>query len=84
MPYVEYDVIESIAVLSETGRSRRELTLTSWNGDPPKLDVRIWIGEGYDRAGKGIALSRSEARALRDALDGLGDAALDPAPPEWA
>ena len=36
-----YEILEEVAVLSENARGwRKELNLISWNGRPPKFDLR--------------------------------------------
>lgn len=38
-----YEILEEVAVLSENARGwRKELNLISWNGRPPKFDLREW------------------------------------------
>lgn len=38
---IEYEIIEEIGVLSENARGwRKELNKVSWNGRPPKYDIR--------------------------------------------
>jgi hypothetical protein len=61
---IVYEVVKHIGVISEgKGGWRKELNLLSWNGRPPKYDVRDW---GPDRAkmGKGATLSKEEAAKL--------------------
>jgi hypothetical protein len=67
---LEYEVIEKIGVLSETKNTRTEVRLVAWNGEQPKLDVRVWIAPGTDeeKPGKGKTLSDLEAALLRDIL----------------
>lgn len=44
-----YEIVEEIAVLSENQKGwRKELNLVSWNGRPPKFDLRDFIA--LDRA----------------------------------
>ena len=48
-----YEIIEEIAVLSENNKGwRKELNLVSWNGRPPKFDLRDWAPE-HEKMGKG-------------------------------
>ena len=38
-----YEVTERIAVLSTNARGwERQLNMVSWNGNPPKYDIRDW------------------------------------------
>lgn len=76
-----YDIIETIAVLSDKGKGwRKELNLISWNGGKAKLDIRDW-SEDHQKMGKGITLSEEEAGNLAAALcetveDGERDEAI--------
>lgn len=38
---MQYEVKKTIAEISSTGSTAKRLTLTSWNGNPAKLDLRI-------------------------------------------
>lgn len=63
-----YEIMEEIAVLSENDKGwRKELNLVSWNGRPPKFDIRDWAPE-HEKMGKGVTLSNEEFNALKDAL----------------
>lgn len=58
---IEYEIIEEIGVLSENARGwRKELNKISWNGRPPKYDIRDW-SEDHEKMGKGITLTDEEA-----------------------
>lgn len=66
---IEYEIIEEIGVLSENARGwRKELNKVSWNGRPPKYDIRDW-SEDHEKMGKGITLTDDEAEALKKLLD---------------
>lgn len=66
---IEYEIIEEIGVLSENARGwRKELNKVSWNGRPPKYDIRDW-SEDHEKMGKGITLTDEEAEALKKLLD---------------
>lgn len=62
-----YEVIERIATLSENNDWSKELRLVSFNGRPPRLDIREW-NESEGRMSKGIGLTDDEAKKLYDAL----------------
>ncbi len=63
-----YEILEEIAVLSENDKGwRKELNIDSWNGRPPKFDLRDW-GPEHEKMGKGITLSNEEFAALQKAL----------------
>lgn len=60
-----YEIVEEIAVLSENAKGwRKELNLISWNGRPPKFDLRDWASE-HEKMGKGVTLSNEEFEALQ-------------------
>ena len=68
---------KTIAEISSTGSTAKRLTLTSWNGNPAKLDLRIWRtdGNGDSQPGKGVTLTEDEAAAVAAAIsDYLGGA----------
>ena len=63
------EIVESIAVLSENEKGyTKEINLVSWNGAEPKLDIRNWY-PGRERSGKGITLTKDEARVLVKAMN---------------
>lgn len=66
---IEYEIIEEIGVLSENACGwRKELNKVSWNGRPPKYDIRDW-SEDHEKMGKGITLTDEEAEVLKKLLD---------------
>ncbi len=63
-----FDIVEEIAVLSENPKGwRKEFNLVSWNGRPPKFDIRDWAPE-HEKMGKGVTLSNEEFSALKEAI----------------
>lgn len=63
-----YEIVEEIAVLSESPKGwRKELNLVSYNGAKAKYDIREWAPE-REKMGKGVTLSEDEAKSLYDAL----------------
>ena len=65
----KYEVVERIAVLSESSKGwTKELNLISWNVREPKYDIREWSPDG-SKMGKGITLSDEEVAVLKKALD---------------
>ena len=65
----KYEVVERIAVLSESSKGwTKELNLISWNDREPKYDIREWAPDG-SKMGKGITLSDEEVAVLKKALD---------------
>lgn len=66
-----YEILEEIAVLSENAKGwRKELNLVSWNGRPPKFDLRDWSSE-HEKMGKGVTLSNEEFEALKQAVSAM-------------
>ncbi len=64
MPEFTYEIVETVAVLSENARGwQKELNLVSWSGREAKYDIREWSPE-HDRMGKGVTLSDEEMKAL--------------------
>lgn len=58
----EYEIIEKLGVLSESGKGwKKEVNLISWNGKEPKYDIREWAPDGT-KMGKGITLSKDEMK----------------------
>ena len=65
----KYEVVETIAVLSESSKGwTKELKLISWNDREPKYDIREWSPDG-SKMGKGITLSDEEVSILKKALN---------------
>ena len=69
----KYEVKEIIGVISEKNKSRKELRLVSWNGAEPKYDIRdYWTDkDGNEKMGKGITLTKEEAKELAKLLKGV-------------
>lgn len=66
----KYEIVERIAVLSQSGNTSKELNRVSYNGSPAKYDLRSWKREnGEERLLKGLTLTQEEAKALKEALD---------------
>ena len=65
----KYEVVETIAVLSESSKGwTKELNLISWNDREPKYDIREWSPD-HSKMGKGITLSDEEVKILKKALN---------------
>ena len=63
-----FEITEKIAVLSTDNKGwSKELNKVSYNGFPPKYDLRSW-DENHERMGKGITLNDDEMQVLKDAL----------------
>ena len=73
MAEFEYEIIETIAVLSRSPKGwTKEINIISWNGREPKYDIREWAPD-KSKMGKGITLSNEEAAVLKKALDSRKD-----------
>ena len=68
MADIKFEIKEEIAVLSESPKGwKKELNLISWNDGEPKYDLRDWA-PGHEKMGKGITLTKEEAKQLYNAL----------------
>ncbi|WP_423189770.1 YdbC family protein [Alkalibacterium sp. f15] len=68
MDKISYEVVEHLAVLSETPKGwRKELNLVSWNNRPPKFDIREWSPD-HTKMGKGLTFNNEEIVQLKKAL----------------
>ena len=71
MSELKYEIIKNLGVLSEGSRGwQKEINLVSWNGRPPKLDVRDW-GPDHQRMGKGLTLNREELKKLKEFVNSI-------------
>lgn len=65
----KYEIINELGIISEGSKGwRKELNRVSWNGGEPKYDIRDW-NEKHDRMGKGITLTETELRRLKELID---------------
>lgn len=70
MADITFEILKTFGVLSEErGGWKKELNLVSWNGRAPKLDIRDWAPD-HEKMGKGITLTKEEAKKLIDLLQG--------------
>lgn len=60
---ITFYIEQEIAVLSTRGSWSLELNRVSWNGAPPKYDIRSW-NEDHTRMGKGVSLTQDEMDKL--------------------
>ena len=68
---ISYEILEEVAVLSENARGwRKELNLISWNGRPPKFDLREWAPD-HEKMGKGITLTNEEFAELSKTIKSM-------------
>lgn len=69
---IRFEIKERIAVLSESGDISKELNKVSYNGQPAKYDLRSWNRtNGAEQPYKGLTLTETEARTLKNALNGI-------------
>lgn len=69
MADIKFEITDELAVLSESARGwTKEINMVSWNDREPKVDIREWSPE-HERMGKGVTLSKDEAKILRDVLN---------------
>ncbi|MCL2143395.1 MAG: YdbC family protein [Methanomassiliicoccaceae archaeon] len=70
MAEFKYEIVERIAVLSESSKGwTKELNLISWNGREAKYDIREWSPDN-EKMGKGVTLTDEEVSQLKKALAG--------------
>jgi hypothetical protein len=70
MADIKYEIIERIAILSESGKWTKELNKVSWNNRPAKYDLREW-NHDEGRMGKGATLTYEEIKNLREVLNAI-------------
>lgn len=71
MAEIKFDIIRNEGVISESKKGwSKELNYISWNGHDPKYDIRDW-DPNHQKMGKGITLTESELKILRDLLNDL-------------
>ena len=71
MPEIKYEVIDNVGVISDgTNGWNKELNLISWNEREPVYDIRTWSPD-RSKMGKGVTISKEEAKTLRDLLNSL-------------
>lgn len=68
---IKFQIMQELGVLSENAKGwRKELNLVSWNGKPPKFDLREWAPD-HEKMGKGTTLSNDELKKLYEVLKGM-------------
>ena len=71
MAEVSKEVRVSSTTISTNARGwERQLNMVSWNGNPPKYDIRDWSPDG-SRMAKGISLTEEELKTLKDILNDM-------------
>ena len=67
----KFEIIQNIAALStEKSGWTKEINLVSYNGAPPKYDIRTWA-PNHEKMGKGITLTKEELTQLESVLKEL-------------
>lgn len=67
-----YTIEQRIAVLGECENGTKELNYVSFNGKPPKYDIRTWRrDENGEQMLKGVTLSDEEMKVLQKAVGDL-------------
>ncbi len=70
MAELKFEISESLGVLSENAKGwTKELNRVSWNGYPPKYDIREWSPD-HSRMGKGVTLTDEEFENLKKLMNG--------------
>lgn len=68
MSEFKFEIIQNFGVIStSSGGWTKELNLVSWNGRPPKYDIREWDPD-HEKMGKGLTFSEDEIQILKDFL----------------
>ena len=68
MADITFEIVEELGVLSTSVKGwTKELSLVSWNGRPPKYDIREWSPD-HEKMGKGLTFSEEEMAALAKLL----------------
>lgn len=73
MSDIQFTITKELGVLSESAKGwTKEINLISWNGAAPKYDIRDWA-PGHEKMGKGVTLTKEEAKKLGEILAGFGE-----------
>lgn len=69
MADIKFEIVKMVAVVQDKGDGSwvKELNLVSWNGREPKYDIREWSPD-HTKMGKGLILSKEEAKTVAEAL----------------
>ena len=74
---IKFDIKKAIGVIGDGTRGwRKEINIISWNGRPPKIDIRDW-NETHEKMGKGVTLTGAEVRAMMALLQKIDLDALE-------
>lgn len=62
-------IVQHLCVLEERNAGwNLEFNIVSWNGNPPKYDIRPWNSD-HSRSGTGITLTEDTLKALVEYCD---------------
>lgn len=68
MSDIKYEIVKSVGVLSTSAKGwTKEVNMVSWNDAEPKVDIRDWAPQ-HEKMGKGITLTKEEAKTLAKVL----------------
>lgn len=66
-----YEIIEELGILTTSSSGwTKELNLISWNGRPPKYDIRDWSPD-HEKMGKGLTLTEEDLKSLKELLEDI-------------
>ena len=66
---LKYEIINNVGIIAgQPSGWKKELNRVSWSGGEPKYDIRDW-NEKHDKMGKGVTLTETELRKLKELLD---------------
>ncbi|MFZ5944904.1 MAG: YdbC family protein [Bacillota bacterium] len=69
MAEINFEIKEGLGIISEGSKGWfKELNLISWNNREAKYDLRDW-SPNHEKMGKGITLSISELKKLKELLN---------------
>lgn len=73
MAKFEYRVLEEYGTIGQSGAVLKKVRLVSFNGGPPRLDIRQWRQkqDGTEVIFKGISLSGEELAKLKEIIRDL-------------
>ena len=72
----KFEIVKSFGVVSEPDSNNsfngwvKEVNLISWNDREPMYDIRVWH-ESHEKLGKGITLTKTELKNLKNLLNSL-------------
>jgi hypothetical protein len=71
MADIKFEIKEELGSIAESPKGwQKELNLISWNGKEAKYDLREW-SPNHDKMGKGVTLTQSELKALKELLNSI-------------